>query len=372
MKIIRLLYFWSASLMCRLFFRRIDVMGAPLPHDNCPVLFYGTLKNGIIDEWLLSFALDNALMFINSSESEQYPAPDEAVNRLNNGKSIFLNMSESMNNPENFVEAVVSSALQKRKDLMVVPVAIFYESVSSWGSSVDIVTGEHFNPAFFKYKENLAYSLLKELAIVDGTFSGVSPDRKIAKQLAFVVSGEDSVSYYFALRSMLRLSPDSPIVSAWNSFMEFFKRAPAHLSVYGVPIFPGGALIWEIIELLLTLPPVFAAIMMNLIPFLTVTIIYAFGAVRKKKRPLLQIISGSIALFIWVIPLWSCLWEFGMPWLIPLHVILTVTASRFIYILKLSSVKITNSLLFPRLKGVQNRLREELRKLILSDLPSEE
>lgn len=176
---------WIAAVLNRLYFRRIDIQGAPV--SSCPTLFIASHRNGAVDGWVYIAALGripallsvqlrrscwlrlffDGIVVVREKDQERYGiAPDAypspiyaAVEQIRAGGSLCLfpeGSSEWGEKPQDYqrgmaVIAAKLNALGVRYQVQ--PVGVFYSKPDGFRSRVSLVFGQAFTPPSHSAKQ---------------------------------------------------------------------------------------------------------------------------------------------------------------------------------------------------------------------------
>ena len=393
----RITYF-IVSLLCRLFFGHVRLLGTPLPDPDRPVLYVGIHKNGSLDEWVASFGMRRPLKFLTPLPSEEdllevlnsnrlglcEEAPlEEAVRVLENGASLFIFAQEAYPGDNCTGELGQDAARiawhvsQKRADLLVVPVAFFYDNPGTWGSNAEVLVGNPINPVLEGLDfQRLALSVQQGVRIVEGSCSLSQLSHGMAEELARLASIEEpscggQTSYTLALRTALQFPRHSPIVEAWVVFRERCATYDSIRFIYGLPLFPTQTLARHKAALILSVCPFVFNIVLNIVPF---GAIFVHSLLRgpQEARPRdtasrlrARILVGACSLLLWAPLFWLFCWAYELPWLALVHLFLSSTGGYWTRRFKTNAVQLFNAHRHPELSAMQARLRQELLFMIL-------
>ncbi len=386
------------SSLCRLFFGRVRLLGNPLPDRGCPVLYVGVHKNGSLDEWVASFGMRRPLKFLTPLPSgedflevlnpnhlglrEETPL-EEAVRVLENGASLFIFAQEAYPGDNCTGELGQDAARiawhvsQKRADLLVVPVAFFYDNPGTWGSNAEVLIGNAINPVLEGLDfQRLALSVCQGVRIVEGSSSLSQLSRGMAEELARLASIDEpscdgQTSYTLALRTALQFPRHSPIVEAWVVFRERCASYDSVRFIYGLPLFPTQTLARHKAALLLSACPFVLNIVLNIVPFGAIFVHSLLRGPREARfqdaasRLRARILVGACSLLLWTPLFWMFCRAYGLPWLALLHLFLSLTGGYWTRRFKTNAVQVFNARRHPELSEMQARLREELLFMIL-------
>ena len=368
-----LVCFALVSLVCGFFFGRVRTVGVSLPTAERPVLFIGLRKKGVADEWAASFVLRRPFHFFSPriGKSSENPPLKEAASLLAQGGSLFVFVQRLMEDedPSGSIRdaaEIAWQASQKRADLLVIPVALFYDDAKVVGSNVEFAVGKPISPFFDEMNaQDLCGTLLQGLQTIEGRTSPSQMPQKTAELLALLASWDDWTSYTSAFYAILQLPVRSSVIEAWDVFHECCMSHQAR-TIKGFPLLPTQSLFRHITELLLSVFPVAANILLNFVPYL---IVLLFSLLWKSKKTELRLkrrlFIGAAALLLWIPLFWVICWAYGLTWLALLHLCVSATGGYCMNVFKTNAVQLFNMFRCPEMKTMQARLQDELLSTIL-------
>ena len=392
------IYSIFTSSVCRMLFGRIRLQGTVPPEKGRPTLYLGIHKNGLFDEWVVSSVLQRPVKFLTPLSIEENPLENlltcrlelneksplpQAVQLLAQGGSLFIFAQESFPDDDPAVPYVelaqdatqiASQASQKRADLRIVPVSLYYEALNApqiWGGNVEVLFGDPITPPYGEFdRQKFAASIQSGMRIVESPVSLYSSriSQCTAAKLARLVSLDEGVSYALALQTTRQLSDNSPVVEAWDVFRECAASRRAR-TLNDLPIFPTRSLVSHGLEFILSSIPVVANGILNWFPLL---IAYLFSRPSRKcvftpRRKKKLIFAAIAAWMLWTPLLWFLCWTFDLPELALLHLLVSVFGGYCTDIFRTGKTQFLNGARHPDLTQMQDRLRRELISLTLQE-----
>ncbi|GHS91601.1 hypothetical protein AGMMS49957_18430 [Synergistales bacterium] len=267
---------------------------------------------------------------------------------------------------------IAESAGRKRADIEVVPVAFFYDSWgadAAWGSDVDVFIGETIplsdpspDPQFIEELDTAELSARIRDALLemtgDNRFSRMSPFK--ARQMAHLASTDGRASYALSLSVLSQLPEHSPLVGMWDVFCGRCED----LGVWRVndfPVFTTSRPASLIVETVLSAVPAAADFILNIGAFIFVFARLFFMKDRDTdRRRRKRSASFAAAIVPWTVLLWAYFCASGLPWLILPHFLITLSGGYCARLFRVGCAQVVNSVRYPELRGMYERLREEL------------
>ncbi|GHV40785.1 hypothetical protein FACS1894187_22000 [Synergistales bacterium] len=397
-------YFLFTSAVCQLFFGRVRLVGEPLPDSERPALYVGVTRNGLLDEWIFSYASCSFArrptrfwppLVTKGKKITRRVRPDfkfsNIVENLMRGSAFFVFATDADledGNAKSLIDRaarIAKSVGRKRADLEVVPVAFFYDSWGAdavWGSDVDVFIGESMGlsasasePRFMetgfteqKFEDidtaKLGARIKETLQDMDSRqpFSRLS--LYTARQLAHLATTDGRASYALSLSVTTQLPEHSPLVGTWEVFRKRCEELGVKM-VNGFPVFATERLTPLIAETVLSAVPAWANFFLNIPVFILVGAFLFFMKDedtdrRRRKRST----AFAVTTAPWTILLWAQFFMAGMPWLILPHALITLSGGYCTKLFRVGCAQIMNSVRHPELRGMYGRLREELLSVI--------
>lgn len=395
-------YYFMAVLIKFTVFRRVRLLGNPLPGRKRPVLYVGFHKNGAVDGWAYTIALARRLTFlihaglvknplaklffsgieIPEKEAESAGASnrkglDLAISRLAKGRSLFIFPEGTSTLGPRHLEFmkgaafVASRAAKERDDLYIIPLAIHYATPELLGGDVEVVAGRTVVPSRYATGGHHPDAKLIHRAVTE-EMDALAPDFDSEQQLAdaskisSLVSETLNIPYSNALYASAAIL-DSPVGECWRAYQEHSRTCRKWR---GVAVFPEATVFSEGFFAVLSGIVILSAGVFNLLPLLA-GYLAGRGSSHARNTILLRKVLAGTSVFLACTPvLWGVLIHLNQGLYILLHVCLSIVGCKCLDSWRKSCVSMWNWLFHRNLSGEFYDVKQTLCDDVMARLES--
>ena len=379
-----------------LVFRKISLLGAPLPERGVPVLYLGFHRNGAVDGWVYSIALSRPVEFMVASKLLKNPlakfffngievtrrgdegspasnrrALDLSSSLLVQGKSLFIFPEGTSTLSHKHLEFMKGAALiashtfKQRPDLKIVPLSIRYNSPPTWGSDAEVTVGSALSYTDFDdpfNAKNLHRTFTEALELLD-------PDFASEEEMEDASPAASLSSPFIAYSKSLHLAAELLKTEFGNMWQTYKKESLACKKWRGVAVFPEVSVGRETLQFLCYGSVVLSSVLFNVIPVAVGT----WAGHRFPDGPNVILLWKSLAgltVFLAYTPiLWCILFALSLGWLAPVHLCVTVLGCKWIESFRKSRASLWNILFHRNLRSKFEHVKEAIRNEFMARFP---
>ena len=372
-----------------LVFRKISLLGAPLPEKGAPVLYLGFHRNGAVDGWAYAIALSRPVEFMVASKLIKNPLArlffsglevtrrgddgspasnrrtlDLAASLLAQGKPLFIFPEGTSTLGPRRLEfmkgaaLIASRAFKQRPDLRIVPLSIRYGSPRLLGGDVEVMAGsalssEDFEDPFdAKSLHNTFTEALESLA----------PDFASEEEMEDAAQTASLASSFMPYSEALRLAAGFSAGSDARNLWQIYKQESVICKKWqGVAVFPETSAAREVLKFLFSGAAVLSAVLFNALPAAA----GAWAGYRFPDGPnvvlLWKSLTGLTIFLIYTPILWGVFFASGLGWLAAVHLCVTILGCKLIEPYRKSRASLWNFLFHRNLRAKFERVKKAIR-----------
>jgi 1-acyl-sn-glycerol-3-phosphate acyltransferase len=372
--------FWYAGchwLCARIYFERITVLHPERVPENGPTLYVGLHRNGAVDGFIYRQVVPRGVFLISTqlrrsffarlffcgiavarkNDEEDRGQNDEALRECirllgNEGDLVVFPEGTSSLGPRHLpfksgAARIALDALGRGIPLRIVPLGIHYERAWAFRSNVEVVVGEPIATAFpadLSHQARLKEMKRRITAALESVGANFPSDeaQAEAERIACAVALRTHGSYFATLKSMEAGVPE-PLLSRWRE-LEPQLAAQRVLLHQGVPLFPLGPWILDILLMLALGPIVLAGALVNAPPLFVGWLAARKLAAEQNVIALWRILVGLPLFVVWFgVVIISLAFSAGWAWALG-YALLTGTALKSLHRAKKLGVAAWNGL----------------------------
>ena len=393
---------WLGRLIPALYFQRVALINPERLPARGPVLYVGLHRNGAVDGFVYRRVLRQPVFLISTQLRRSWFArllfqgiavtrTKDGGDRAQNAAALQQCLDHLRSGGELFVFPEGTSSLGPRHlpfksgaawllldylaevgrpPLTVVPLGIHYECPWAFRSRVEVVVGTPITtglPAEAGRVERLKIIKRRMQTALEAVGINVrSSEHQAAMEcLAYLATLDTGRSYFKTLKALESIASEE-MLAEWRDLQRDFQHADLWLH-QGVPLYPVGSVVWNLMEWGLACLIVITAIAVNLPPF-------AAGWYAGKKFPddrnvisLWRILVGFPVFGLWVGLVAASLVLLGNGGGLAAYLLLTYLGLKLYHDFKKLSVAVHNVMRQP---GLRSRL-EVIQRSVLNLLPDE-